>query len=479
MLAVSRPDSDVAVVGGGPAGCAAAIMLARCGHAVTLITKTATDALPLGESIPPSTRKLFDLLGVSRDVDAAGFARAAGNTVWWGRDTPRIEHFADGERGWQVTNAELERVLRAAAERWGVRLQTSRASVDDGMFRNVSFVLDCTGRGGLFARGRRLRANDSGLTTVAVVGLWAAPAFALPDPTHTVIESYEGGWAWSVPVAAPRAVRDARRFVAVMVDPRTSNLAPVSDSQQFYLAELRKATRLHHMLAGATLTDGPRGWDASMYHAVRYVDDNVLLVGDAGSFIDPLSSAGVKKALASGWLAAVAAHTCLVRPEMRRIALDFFDAREREVYQSFRTMTEAYWRDAAAWHAHPFWSDRAITPEQDLDRDVLTAAYERVRHAPTLCVRPNPAVTIAARPTVSGTEVVLEERLVRDGTTSGVRYVYDVDLLALVALAPDHDSVPALFDSYNERHAPVPLPDFLAALATALAERWLLWCDTY
>ena len=34
-----------------------------------------------------------------------------------------------------------------------------------------------------------------------------------------------------------------------------------------------------------------------------------LLAGDAGSFIDPLSSAGVKKALASAWLAAVAVST--------------------------------------------------------------------------------------------------------------------------------------------------------------------------
>jgi 2-polyprenyl-6-methoxyphenol hydroxylase-like FAD-dependent oxidoreductase len=478
VLAVSRRDPDVAVVGGGPAGCAAAIMLARCGHAVTLITKAASDTLPLGESIPPSTRKLFDLLGVGPGIEAAGFVRATGNTVWWGGDTPRVERFADGERGWQVTNAGLEGVLRAAARSAGVRLQTTRAGSDDATFCNATLVLDCTGRGGLFARARRLRATDPGLITVAIVGLWAAPAFDLPDPTHTVIESYEGGWAWSVPVSSPRAGGSAQRFVAVMVDPRSSDRSPSSDSKTRYLEDLRKTTGLHHMLAGATLVDGPRGWDASMYHAVRYVDGNVLLVGDAGSFIDPLSSAGVKKALASGWLAAVAAHTCLVRPGMRRIALDFFDAREREVYQSFRAMTEAYWRDAAAWHAHPFWSDRAITAGGSVEREVLAAAYEKVRQAPALCVRRDPAVTVAPRPAVSGTEIVLEERLVR-GAGTGARYAYDVDLIALVALAPDHDSVPALFDSYNSRYAPVALPDFLAALATALAERWLLWCDTY
>lgn len=74
----------------------------------------------------------------------------------------------------------------------------------------------------------------------------------------------------------------------------------------------------------------------------------MLLVGDAGSFVDPLSSAGVKKALASGWLAAVAVHTALVRPAMRDAAFRFFAAREREMYASLRAMTERHLGDAAA-----------------------------------------------------------------------------------------------------------------------------------
>ncbi len=63
--------------------------------------------------------------------------------------------------------------------------------------------------------------------------------------------------------------------------------------------------------------------------------DRWLLVGDAGSFIDPLSSAGVKKALASGWLAAVVAHTWLTQPEMRPHALGFFEDRETEIHRRF------------------------------------------------------------------------------------------------------------------------------------------------
>ena len=63
--------------------------------------------------------------------------------------------------------------------------------------------------------------------------------------------------------------------------------------------------------------------DASVYDAPRPGERGVLLVGDAASFIEPLSSAGVKKALLSAWRAAVVTNTCLAKPEMADAAVDF------------------------------------------------------------------------------------------------------------------------------------------------------------
>ena len=56
--------------------------------------------------------------------------------------------------------------------------------------------------------------------TVALVGEWRRDcAWPVPDATHTLIESYDDGWMWSVPRRA------GVRHIAAMVDPHRSALA--------------------------------------------------------------------------------------------------------------------------------------------------------------------------------------------------------------------------------------------------------------
>ena len=149
----------------------------------------------------------------------------------------------------------------------------------------------------------------------AFIGVWNRQGgWDLPDETHTVVETFENGWAWSVPIS-----RTTRHLVA-MVDGTTTRLERGPTLESTYRAELSKATQLDALRAGAVLQ---QVWvcDASLYSSSVYGDSNFLLVGDAGSFIDPLSSFGVKKALASASVGAVAVHTCLRHPDRESVAL--------------------------------------------------------------------------------------------------------------------------------------------------------------
>jgi flavin-dependent dehydrogenase len=448
----------VIVLGGGPAGATVSLLLASWGHGVRLITKAGIDH-GLAVSLPPSCNKLFNAIGVGGAVDDAGFIRSTGNTVWWGGSDARVEMFADQARGWQVDVVRLGEMLLQRAAAAGVMVDRQMV-VDPPR----GFVIDCTGRAGLVARARNLRRHSDGPRTIALVGAWHREAWPIPDETHTLIESYDDGWMWSVPLGA------GVRHIAAMVDPQRSGLARGVPSAHVYLAEIRKTRQFRRLIEHATLRDGPRGWDASQYDAIEYAGDDWMLAGDAGSFIDPLSSAGVKKALASGWLAAIVAHTCLTNPSMKPHALAFFTARERDIAAHLQRESARFLSEAAADHPHAFWEERSEEAATPSDRDVIRLAFERIKASDRVRIRLAPGMAIEPRPMIRGHEVVLEPHLV----PGQVRYVSGIDVVALAELAAAVDHVPDFYEAYVERAGSASLHDFLHALATALAKGWLV-----
>jgi len=493
------PDTlDAVIIGGGPAGATAARLLAAWGHRVALLTRPPTRPA-LAESLPPSCGRLFDRTGLRGAIDAAGFLRSTGNTVRWGRDSQRVERFADGELGYQVSRDLFDRVLLEESESAGA-LVTRRATVRDvaeargadgrvivsfdvgTTHRRVAarWVLDSTGRAGLLAR-RGWRRPEPRLRTMAIAALWERrDGWPLADPSHTLVESYEGGWAWSVPVS------ETRRHVTVMVDPAITTVAGRPRLGATYQAELARTATLGELVEGAKLLGRPFARDASSYSAVRTGRDGVLLVGDAASFIDPLSSYGVKKALASAWLAAVVVHSSLSDQSIVTPALELYDSRERAIYESLRRRLDELSREAAGAYAGGFWYDRAdpeggtdhesaVEPDVSAlraDGDVL-AALARLKQRSSIALHPGRGLARVRKPVVRGNTIMLAEHLVSPAFPEGVRYVRSVDLVAIVDLARSCDQVPDLFDAYNRAAPPVPLPDFLGALSVLVGKGML------
>jgi len=459
--------STIVVLGGGPAGAAAAKLLATWGHRVHLVTRPSGDRR-LAVSIPPSCSKLFDVLGVSDAVERAGFIRSTGNTVWWGQAEVRVEMFADHQRGWQVNLERFEAVLLDEAVRAGTTVQRRVVSPHEPPSQGVTFVLDCTGRTGVLARGRNLRRYPAGPRTIALAGEWLAAWWGLPDDSHTVIESYPDGWMWSVPLA--RGVR----HVCAMIDPQRSDLARGRSSRDVYLAEIAKTRVFKAMLVTASLASGPSGWDASTYHADEYAGDGWLLAGDAGSFIDPLSSAGVKKALASAWLAAVVVNTYVHTPAMRQHALEFFSAREREIERHYTAESLAFLTAAGRGLDRPFWSNRAADGDETTgDTAAIRDAFEQLKTSAAFRMKVSERLRVEPRPLVEGREIKLAAHIIAPDSAV-IRYLHGIDMVALLELAPGVSQVPDLFEAYARRHTPPSLHDFLMAVSEAVARGWLV-----
>ena len=113
---------DVAIIGDGPAGAAAARLLASWSRTVVVLGR-APSRRPLAESLPPSCTKLFDQLGIRAAVDAAGFIRSTGNTVQWAGGPTSVEPFDSGALGYQVARDAFDAVLIGAARAAGAHVQ--------------------------------------------------------------------------------------------------------------------------------------------------------------------------------------------------------------------------------------------------------------------------------------------------------------------------------------------------------------------
>ena len=543
---------DVVIIGGGPAGTAAARMLSGKGWSVLLLTREPTPDRELAESLPPSSRKIFEALGFEGRIAEAGFLESTGNSVVWGSSTFQARPFSDG-RGWQVERGRLARTLLEGASEAGADVRTNatvrrvdlpeRTRAEGGgparvhyelrgkegdpnhppLTVQATFVLDASGRAGVLASGG-FRDPGEHPPTTALVGVWeAVGSWGIEDPTHTLVESYRDGWAWSVPVDR------TRRYFTAMVDPEITELQREHGLEALYLRELAKTGATARLLVRGRLTGRPSAWGATPYGAHRFQGPGFLLLGDAAAFLDPLSSFGVKKALASGWLGAVAVHTALLDPSREALAMDFFERRERAAAESFHTQTRAFYELAGQAHSHPFWTrrsapdlagpssagrggrkagddaapfddrplphtDEALSGAPDVRRlreeaKVLTA-FAELRSASSVRLQAAPELAWTEGPAVREEVVVLEPKLALPSFPEGLRYLREVDVVRLLELVREpvarkprgggagaHANgwdVPSLHTAYARSDRSIPLPDFLGALSVLLAEGALL-----
>src|SRR4051812_25170366 len=163
---------DVVIIGGGPAGAAAALSLRV--HApslsVALVERSAYDRQRVGETLPPTARGVLEHLGVWDSFTGQGHVAAYGTRAAWGSgelyENEFIYHPAG--RGWHLDRRRFDRMLAREAGRRGVRIYSGHRltdslqknggwllGIDTGegseLLVDASFVIDATGRRAAFA----------------------------------------------------------------------------------------------------------------------------------------------------------------------------------------------------------------------------------------------------------------------------------------------------------------------------------------
>ncbi|MDD7933753.1 NAD(P)/FAD-dependent oxidoreductase [Actinomycetospora straminea] len=344
------------IVGGGPAGSVAALVLAGRGIAVTVVESRAAPERKVGECVPPSVTPLLRHLGCEDLMERTGHLRSLGNRFVWGSSRPGDRPFLTGAQGdgWHVDRAVLEADLAARAQAAGATWESGRRIVRceragdrwrvtcrDSRVLDADIVADATGRTAFVAR--RL-----GATRVRYDRLVGACAFlysATPDTdTYTLVEAVPEGWWYSAVLA------DGLLAVAFMTD------GDLLDRRAWRsLLERTDATWARVRHHSYTVTGAVRVAPADTSRLDTIAGEGWLALGDAAAAYDPLSSYGVGSAMGSGFYGGNAIADLLAgRPEAREAYLTIM----QNAYCAFLDQQLDHYARERRWPHAVFWARR-------------------------------------------------------------------------------------------------------------------------
>ncbi len=346
---------DVAVVGGGPAGATAAAWLARAGRRVVVFERDQFPRFHIGESLLASVNDTLDAIGAAALVRDAGFPEKWGATFMLADG--RNERYADfaAARGvpapqtWQVPRATFDHLLlqHAAASGADVRQRHRVHEItfdeggvnltvqdDEGARRQVRAraMIDASGRGGILSRKFSLRVDEPQLANVAVYSHYSG----VPRPEGRrggdirIVAARDLAWFWLIPIS------DGLTSVGVVMPQATFKAMPTPDATALLTRMIEETPAVARLLAGATQEWPVRVEKDFSFSSRAYAGDRWLLVGDAGSFLDPVFSTGVAIALESGLEGAQAIEAGLVADDLSARRFAGFGRRQQRRYRSFR-----------------------------------------------------------------------------------------------------------------------------------------------
>jgi flavin-dependent dehydrogenase len=346
------------VIGGGPAGSICARQLARLGHNVLLAERSLGLSPPLGETCGPEARRLLE--GVC-DLSLPHSTYRPLNTFFsaWGSEEldGRSLAFWQAGSGLVLDRTTFDEWLLGSAEAAGVtvlrgcRITSARwrekewrlGGLMDGSEQALaaSFIAEATGR----VAGSVVQPDARRFFMDALICLSVELPERASDPPMAMVESCTVGWWYTV------RLPNGRQIVALFTD---ADLVEPAETRLTWLDAVLKTTSHVRRLADR-FPKVARIHVCDARTAVRNVlwRDSWISVGDAAWCLDPLSGAGIERAINDGIEAAAAISRAMTDgdPEhLRSHAVSRAHAfRQSLAVQRRYYGVETRWRDSVFW----------------------------------------------------------------------------------------------------------------------------------
>ncbi len=356
---------DVIVIGGGPAGCTAAALLAEKGRRVIVLEKEKFPRYHIGESLMPYCWFSLQRLGLLEEMEKIAFTKK--HSVQFvtpdGRQSQPFYFFQHYDHPssttWQVERADFDLMLMENARKKGAEIfeetKVLRVLKDDsGRVIGVEampmeggekfevfapITIDCSGRAQVATAHDGWRVKDPQLNKMSV---WTYYRNAKRDPgidagNTTVAYVADRGWFWYIPLRGD--------IVSVgIVAEKDYLFSETKDPAAIIAREVEKNVWIkEHLAKGEQFGEY---WVTSefSYRSKFCAGDGLVLAGDAFAFLDPVFSSGVFLAMKTGELVADAIddalddgdtsagrfdaygeEVCAAIENMRRLVYAFYD----------------------------------------------------------------------------------------------------------------------------------------------------------
>jgi len=325
--------TDVLIVGGGPAGSASAMFLAREGIRATILEGEIFPRYHIGESMTGAGGKVLRDLGLAPEMYSRRHPTKQGVKVygqstrgtWFVPVTGRDENWKLFEWDtWQVRRSEFDKmmldeaVVRGAALLHGKALKPlvrdgwvrgAQVRMPDGSTQDIEseILLDCSGQATWLA-------NQGGVTGPKYLGsydrqiaIFSQVAGAQRDDggtrdTHKdntlIFYQQKYHWAWFIPL-------DEDVVSVGVVIPAAYFLDKKETKRDFYVRELRELhPELSRRLPEIRLVEDVHVIPNYSYQVKAFCGKGFMCIGDAHRFIDPIFSFGLTVAMREAQFAA-------------------------------------------------------------------------------------------------------------------------------------------------------------------------------
>ena len=361
-------DTDVLIVGGGPAGASTAISLCTYSKLkVTLVEISAFDTVRVGEQVSPSIFDLLAHLRISKaDFESGSYVRGYSSLAAWGnsRINARDTIFSTQEDNYQLDREKFDLMLLEKAAQVGVTVmprtrctgfeqgndqhwQVSLRHQSKGDFSiGAKYLVDATGRQSSVCRqiGIQPRKHDQ----LVAVGAFLHFDEAQVLQQDMLLETVEQGW-WYCATLPNQMVTTTLFTDSDIVKEKKLQLADNWNQLLSQTLHVKKKTK-HGLAYGSP-------WVKNAFSQLTDITarPHFIAVGDAAAAFDPISSLGIGFALSSG---CHAANALMQREQGEQNPIAHFQRDVEKIFHNYCNLKSQFYSKEKRWSAALFWQRR-------------------------------------------------------------------------------------------------------------------------